>query len=99
MHFEPRATVWKFREAYSSAHVGSEFVDTAGKTYDALGQAAAYQHWNPKQFFGSIADHLNKSNDYTVIDLKGASAEQATQVRDYVGGLAKEKQDKIKFVQ
>lgn len=82
-----------------STHVGEEFVDAAGKTYDAMGQPSAYKFWNPAQFFSSITDHLNKVNDYTIIDLQGASADQIRQVKDYVGTLDQALQDKIKYVQ
>jgi RHS repeat-associated protein len=81
------------------AHVGEEFVDSAGKTYDAMGQPNAYKFWNPKQFFSSIMDHVNKSNDYTIIDLKGASADQIKQIQTYVGTLTKEQQGTIRYVQ
>jgi RHS repeat-associated protein len=81
-----------------SAHIGAEFVDSAGKTYDAMGQPAAYSHWNQNQFFNSIGDHLNKSVDYVAIDLKGASRDQISAIKTYVGGLAKEAQTRIKYV-
>lgn len=81
------------------AHIGEEFVDSAGKTYDAMGQPNAYKFRNPKQFFSSIMDHVNKSNDHTIIDLKGASADQIKQIQTYVGTLTKEQQGTIRYVQ
>jgi len=79
-------------------HVGEEFVDAAGKTYDAMGQPNAYKFWNPGQFLDSITDHLNKSNDYTIIDLSGASSDQINVIKNFVGGVDQALQDKIKYV-
>lgn len=81
-----------------SDHVGAEFVSAAGKTYDAMGSARAYSNWNAKEFMESIASHLRKQNDFTVIDLTGASAAQIGAIRSYVGALQKELQSKIIFV-
>ena len=64
-----------------------------------MGQPKAYQFWNPNQFFSSIMDHLNKSNEYTIVDLNGASTDQVKQIEAYVGTLSKAQQDKIKYVQ
>jgi RHS repeat-associated protein len=82
----------------SSLHVGEEFVDSAGKTYDALGTPKAFEFFDFKSFTRSIQKHLNKSNDFTVIDFTGANSSQIDAVRGYVNGLAKEAQEKIKFV-
>lgn len=81
-----------------SSHIGAEYVDQGGKTYDAMGQPAAYSHWNEGQFMNSIKDHLNKSVDFVAIDLKGASKGQAGAIQKYVGGLSKEAQARIKYV-
>lgn len=67
-----------------SPHEGAEFVDQFGNTYDAMGKPAAYQNWNPWQFFRSISTHLLKANTFTVIDLTGASAAQAAAIQAYV---------------
>jgi RHS repeat-associated protein len=82
-----------------SGHVGEEFVDAAGKTYDAMGQPAAFKFWNPSEFLDSITNHLNKSNDYTIIDLSGASSDQINTVKNFVGGLDQALQNKIKYVE
>ena len=81
-----------------SAHIGEEFVDQAGKTYDAMGQPKAYANWDAGAFTKSIDNHLNKAVDYVAIDLKGASKEQIGTITKYVGGLAKAAQDRIKYV-
>jgi hypothetical protein len=78
-----------------SDHEGAEFVSAAGKTYDALGTPAAYKFWNEKAFLTSIDRHLRKSNDFTVVDLAGASRAQISAIRRYVGSLESELQDKI----
>ena len=66
-----------------SAHVGAEFVSAAGKTYDAMGSAAAF---------------ANKSVDHVAIDLAGASNSQVAAIQKYVSGLTKEQQAKIIYV-
>jgi len=44
--------------------IGAEFVDSAGKTYDAMGGGKAFQYFgNGSQFFKSIANHVNKAVD------------------------------------
>jgi hypothetical protein len=84
-----------------SAHVGAEFVSTAGKTYDAMGSAAAFasKNWgNGREFMNSILHHVNKSVDYVAIDLAGASKNQVAAIEKYVSGLTKEQQAKIVYV-
>jgi RHS repeat-associated protein len=84
-----------------SPHIGAEFVSAAGKTYDAMGSAAAYatKNWgNGSEFFKSILHHVNKSVDYVAIDLKGASKDQISAIEKYVAGLTKEQQAKIVYV-
>jgi len=81
-----------------SEHVGAEFVSAAGKTFDALGTPEAYKFWNQGQFLKSIDKHLLKSNDFTVIDLAGASKAQVAAIQKHVSSLAKELQDKIIYV-
>ncbi|MFC1416584.1 RHS repeat-associated core domain-containing protein [Streptacidiphilus sp. N8-3] len=54
-----------------------DFIDTNGKTYDAIGTTSAYERWNARQFLSSLQKHLyQKSADYTVLDLTGASSSQ-----------------------
>ena len=52
-------------EFVESEHVGAEYIDNLGRTYDAVGQPGASQFWNEEQFLKSIDDHLLKSNDTT----------------------------------
>jgi hypothetical protein len=47
----------------------------------------------------SITNHLNKAVDFVAIDLKGASKDQVKAIKDFVGGLAKDQQNRIKYVQ
>ncbi len=82
-----------------SAHVGADFVDSAGKTYDAMGGAAAFQHFGDGgKFLSSVTDHVLKSVDFVAIDLKGASKAQIGVVKDFVKTLSKEQQDKVIYV-
>ena len=81
-----------------SEHEGAEFVSAAGRTFDALGTPAAYKFWNEKAFLSSIDRHLRKRNDFTVIDLTGASRAQIDAIRRHVSSLASELQDQILFV-
>jgi hypothetical protein len=70
-----------------SPHLGADFVDAAGKTYDALGTPAASQRWNQKDFIKAIDDHLLKSNDFTVIDLTGFTPAQIQIVQRHLSTL------------
>lgn len=54
-----------------SKHIGEEFVDQAGKTYDAMGGPAAYAKGKMSDILESIDHHLNKSADFVALDLKG----------------------------
>ncbi|MCU1284169.1 MAG: repeat-associated core domain protein [Acidobacteriales bacterium] len=82
-----------------SEHVGAEFVDAAGKTYDAMGGGKAFEHFKDgSQFFNSILHHVNKSVDQVVIDLAGASKQQIGAVKDFVKTLTKEQQAKVVYV-
>jgi len=69
------------------AHVGEEFVDPAGRTYDAMGAPRAAQYWNPKDFTRSINDHLHKSVDFVVIDMTGFTPEQISIVEQHLSTL------------
>ena len=84
-----------------SAHIGAEFVDDVGKSYDVMGNVAAYaaKNWgNGSKFLNSILKHVRKSVDYVTIDLRGASASQIEAIEKYVSGLTKEQQAKIVYV-
>jgi RHS repeat-associated protein len=82
-----------------SAHIGEEFVDAAGKTYDAMGGGKAFEHFgNGSSFLSSISDHLLKSVDYVAVDLKGASKEQIGIIKDFVKTLTNDQQRRIIFV-
>ena len=76
-------------ELRESPHVGAEYVDALGKSYDALGSPLASKFWNAEQFTSSIASHLLKSNDFTVIDLTGFTSAQIGEVTAYLGTLSK----------
>jgi len=83
-----------------SEHIGAEFVDAAGKTYDAMGGGKAFEHFGDgSKFLNSITNHLNKAVDFVAVDLKGASKDQVKAIKDFVGGLAKDQQNRIKYVQ
>jgi hypothetical protein len=82
-----------------SGHLGEEFVDAAGRTYDAMGSPGAYQFWNAGQFANSILTHLNKAVDFVIIDLRGATKDQIKAVKDFVRTLSKEQQNRIKYLQ
>jgi len=78
-----------------SPHVGAEYVDDLGRSYDALGTPAASAHWNERQFLRSIDSHLLKSNDFTVVDLTGFTRGQVGTVSGYVNSLSTEMQSRI----
>jgi RHS repeat-associated protein len=84
-----------------SAHVGADFVDAVTKkTFDAMGTPDAYKYFGSgKQFFESIVHHVNKSVDHVAIDLMGASKAQIKAIKGFVGGLTKEQQDKIIYIE
>jgi len=54
-----------------SPHVGAEYLDDLGRAYDAVGGLNASKFWNEGKFINSIRKHLLKSNDFTVVDMKG----------------------------
>lgn len=73
-----------FRE---SPHVGAEYVDELGRSYDALGTPRAAEYWNKHQFLASISQHLLKSNDFTVVDASGFRPHHVAAVREYLDSL------------
>jgi len=78
-----------------SPHVGAEYVDQFGRSYDQMGKPAASTYWNERQFLRSIDEHLLKSNDYTVIDLTDFTPAQRQVVSNYVDGLSQVSRDRI----
>jgi hypothetical protein len=78
------------RSLKESPHVGAEFIDDLGRTYDALGVPNALKFWNEKEFVDSIDGHLLKSNDFTVIDLTGFTPEQIAAVQRHLSTLTSE---------
>ncbi|MBL1140782.1 MAG: filamentous hemagglutinin N-terminal domain-containing protein [Proteobacteria bacterium] len=78
-----------------SEHIGAEYVDDLGRSYDALGNPKASEFWNPNEFFASIDDHLLKSNDYTVIDLTDFTTSQIAEVNQYLNDFPVEHINKI----
>jgi hypothetical protein len=84
-----------------SEHVGAEFVDAAGKTYDAVNSAKAYQNWfrdGGKGILANIASTASKSLDFVAVDLKGATKDQISAMKEFVKTLTKEQQKKIIWV-
>ena len=78
-----------------SPHVGEEFFDVFGKSYDVVGTPGAFQKGSLPNVLSSIGDHLNKVVDYVVIDVTGATKGQVKTVQTYVNGLSKERQARI----
>jgi RHS repeat-associated protein len=84
-----------------SEHVGAEFVDGAGKTYDAVNSPAAYANWSKdggKGILANIASTANKAVDHVAVDLKGASKGQIGAMKAFVKTLTKQQQKKIIYV-
>ncbi len=71
-----------------SPHIGAEYVDELGRTYDALGKPVASKFWDQKKFLASIDDHLLKSTDFTVIDLTGFTPAQIAAVNSHLATLS-----------
>lgn len=83
------------RTFIESAHLGAEYVDDLGRSFDALGNPAASQYWNEREFLSSINTHLLKSNEFTVIDLTGFTSSQVQAVTGYVNSLSANAQARI----
>ena len=60
---------------HESPHVGAEFVDDAGRSYDAVGRPQPHSI-ERTTVLASIDSHLLKANDFTVIDLTGFTPDQ-----------------------
>lgn len=78
-----------------SPHLGAEYVDDLGRSYDAVGRPEASTYWNEGQFLKSIDDHLRKSNDYTVVDLTYFTTDQIDVVRRHIDALTDVQKAKI----
>jgi hypothetical protein len=78
-----------------SPHIGAEYVDALGRSYEQIGDPMASKFWNENKFIASIDRHLLKSNDFLVIDLTGFTTEQIQAVERYLATLPKETLDKI----
>ena len=83
------------RDLMESSHVGEEFFDVAGRTYDAVGGPGAFKKFNLQQFTGSIEGHLRKSIDYVVVDVTGATKAQIKTIGSYINNLSQEERAKI----
>jgi RHS repeat-associated protein len=82
-----------------SEHVGAEFVDAAGKTYDAMGGGKAFKFFGDgSKFMDSIVSHVNKSVDTVAIDLQGASKSQIGAIKNFVKTLTEQQQKKVTYV-
>jgi hypothetical protein len=77
-----------------SPHVGADYVDDLGRSYDALGGFDP-KFFNEKSFLRQIDKHLLKSNDFTVIDLTGFSQAQIDAVRRHLSTLSSEQLKRI----
>lgn len=74
---------------------GHDWVDDLGRTYDALGDGTTAKYLDLERFTQSIDHHLNKGNDFTVIDATGYSRKQVLKITEYVDSLPPEKQRTI----
>jgi len=81
------------------SHVGEEFVDSFGRTYDAMGGGNAFENFgNGSTFTNSIVNHLDKSVDFVAVDLKGASKEEVGIIKNFVKTLKKADQNRVIYV-
>jgi hypothetical protein len=83
------------RDFWTSEHKGAEYIDDLGRSLDAMGAPRASQYWNEEKFLNAIHQHLLKSNDFTVIDLTGFTAEQVAAVNRYLGTLDEKQLAKV----
>ena len=74
---------------------GHDWVDDLGRTYDAMGDGTRAKYLSIPSFTRSIDHHLNKGNDFTVIDLTGYSREQVAEISAYVNALPPERKATI----
>jgi len=80
----------------ATAQNAPDYFDSAGRTYDQMGNPAMAPFWNKQsgQFFNQIQDHLRKA-DFTVIDLTGLPANIRSDVGNHVMNLPQSQFDKI----
>jgi hypothetical protein len=74
---------------------GYDWYDDLGRTYDAMGDGTKAAYYRRDQFTASIDHHLNKGNDFTVIDLTGYRGDQIREIDEYVSGLPADKRKTI----
>src|SRR5438270_7614250 len=86
--------LWE-RDFWTSTDEAADYIDDAGRSFDALGVPKASEYWNEPQFLDSIRDHLLKSNDFTVIDLTGFTPEQLEAVSRYLATLDEQQLAKV----
>jgi hypothetical protein len=69
---------------------GVDYVDSANKTYDQMGNPNMIPHWDNQksQFFEQIRRHTGKA-DHTIIDLTGFPKHIKNDVADFVESSAK----------
>jgi len=91
-----RAEQYLNRSLSQSRHVGFDYVDDLGRTYDQMGNAAMIPYWNTQraQFFNQINRHVQKA-DFTIIDLTGFPANIKEDVANHILSLPQPLFDKI----
>ncbi len=99
------ATLVRLREEYpeldfkaAAEERDGEYVDNQGRTYDQMGNPKTSQFWNPQsaqRFYNAILAHLNKSIDFTIIDLTGFSDQSIADIRDFIDSLSEAQRAKI----
>ena len=83
------------------AHVSEEFIDSFGRTYDAVNTPKAFANWatEGQNVLKNIQSTARKSVDFVAVDLKGASKAQISTIKSFVKKeLTKPQQDKIIYV-
>jgi RHS repeat-associated protein len=84
-------------------HACEEFVDSFGRTYDAVNSPAAFANWAKDNGSGILANikstAIKDGLDFVAVDLKGASKAQIGAIKDFVkNSLTKVEQNKIVYV-
>jgi RHS repeat-associated protein len=73
-----------------------DWVDRAGRVYDAIGSGLTANRFNAQSFVSQIRDHLRKKGiDRVVLDVRGLNASQIRIVRNYVERLSQDQQRRI----
>ena len=84
------------RTLQRSSDLAYEYIDSSGKTYDAVGGNIPNSKFNLLDFTSSIETHLMKQGlDRTVVDLNGLSSENATAVMNLLNTLTASQRTKI----